>query len=379
MLIRADLLVVSITGFLVLIHLFYYLYFFARLAWHKTTEPSENDVPEFPVSLIICAFNEEANLRKNLPLWLQQNYHKNGQPFFEVVVVNDNSQDDTFYFLQEEAKKYPHLHVVNLTQEAKLIPGKKFPLSMGIKSAHCEHLVLTDADCIPASTYWLAGMAQKFSSQHDIVLGYSPYNQQKGWLNKCIRFETVHSAMQYLSYALAHLPYMGVGRNLAYKRNLFIKNKGFSSHHHLISGDDDLFINQVANAKNTQIQIHPSCFTFSDAKKTNEEWHYQKKRHLSTGKHYKIAHKSLLGLYAASHFLFWLSLIPCIIFPGYLLITASIFVGRWLIQWLIFQRVFTKLHEHDLVYYIWVFDIWLLWYHVKSIPSIFLKNKIHWK
>jgi glycosyltransferase involved in cell wall biosynthesis len=371
-------LVACITGVLVLIQLFYYLYFFARLAFYKKKQSSDIKT-QYPVSIIVCAFNEEANLRKNLPLWLNQNYFKNGRPFFEVVVVNDNSEDETFYLLNQLSEKYPHLHVVNLTQEAKLIPGKKFPLSMGIKSARCEHLLLTDADCIPDSVEWLSKMAQNFSAEKKIVLGYGPYYKYDGYLNKKIRFETVHSAMQYLSYALAGTPYMGVGRNLAYVRDLFNKNKGFSSHHHIVSGDDDLFINQVANGKNTVIEIDPESFIYSEPKKNSEEWHLQKKRHLSTGKYYQTKHKALLSMYAISHFLFWLSLIPCILFPKFIIYVTIAFVVRWLVQWFIFQKVFIKLKEKDLIYYIWWFDIWLLFYNIKSIPSIFFKNKIYWK
>lgn len=360
------------------IQLFYYLFFFTRLAFYKKKINPVIDKKE-PVSIIICAFNEEANLRKNLPLWLGQNYHQHERPYFEVLVVNDNSEDNTFYFLNEMEKEYPHLHVLHLEQKAKLIPGKKFPLSMGIKSARFEKLLLTDADCEPASENWLSTMAAAFDNQKKIVLGYSPYVKHKGWLNKCIRFETVHSAMQYFSYALAKLPYMGVGRNLAYTKDLFIRNKGFSSHHHITSGDDDLFINQVANSHNTAIVIDEEAFTHSEPKKTAEEWRYQKKRHLSTGKFYKTKHKYLLGIYAFSHFAFWLSLIPFIFFPKYLVFAAGLFILRWIIHWFVFQKSFNILKENDLVPYILLFDIWLLLYYIKNSGAIFFKTHSHWK
>lgn len=375
---QTDVVVISIFSFFVVVQLFYYLFFFSRLAFYKEKKTPVVE-PTLPISIVICAFNEEANLIKNLPLWLGQQYHRKGTPFYEVLVVNDNSQDDTFYFLNRMQQQYENLHVVNLTQEAKLIPGKKFPLSMGIKSARFENLLLTDADCVPSSELWLAGMAAGFSNEKKIVLGYSPYLKHKGWLNKTIRFETVHSAIQYLSFALAGIPYMGVGRNLAYTRSLFNTNKGFSSHHHLISGDDDLFINQVATSKNTTISLSPETMTFSEPKKTAEEWHYQKKRHLSTGKHYKTKHKILLGAYAMSHFMTWVSLSACVFFPKIWMFAGIAFVLRWLVQWFIFQASFSKLNEKELINYIWVFDIWLLFYHIRSIPSIFFKNKIHWK
>lgn len=361
------------------IQLFYYLFFFLRLAVHKTGH-IDAMAQLHPVSIVISAFNEEANLKKNITKWLEQDYHYQGKPYFEVVVVNDNSEDDSFYFLNTMLEQYPHLHVVNLTQEAKLIPGKKFPLSMGIKSARFKRLLLTDADCVPASNQWLQHMASKLTVDKEIVLGYGPYVKHPTFLNKCIRFETALSAMQYLSYALARQPYMGVGRNLAYMKELFNKNKGFSSHHHIASGDDDLFINQVATATNTTIQIHPDSFVFSEPKKSWHDWHYQKKRHLSTGKFYKTKHKLLLGGFAFSHFLFWLSIIPAILFPKYIIISVSAIALRWLVQLGIYQSVLTKLQEKDLIPYIWFFDVWQLWYNVKSIPSIFFKsNNNHWR
>lgn len=378
MLVSPDLIACAVLLLFILIQLFYFLFFFSRLAFYrKSALPDE--APQIPVSIIVCAFNEEANLKKNLPLLLQQDYHRNQKPYFEVVVVNDNSEDDTYYLLMEMQKKYPHLHVVNLTQDAKLIPGKKFPLSMGIKSAHCDHVLLTDADCRPASKHWLRRMSASFSGTKKIVLGFSPYSVAPGWLNKKIRFEATHGAIQYLSFALAGVPYMGVGRNLAYHKELFQQSKGFSSHHHIMSGDDDLFINQVATTENTAICVHPEAFTWSDPKKSNEEWHFQKKRHLSTGKYYRRKHQVLLAMYNGSHFLSWMALIPCILFPQWILVSLSAWVLRWLLQWFFFQRCFSLLKQKDLINYIWVFDFWLLGYHLRSIPSILFKQKVHWK
>lgn len=373
-----DLIVFCLLLVFVLIQLCYYLLIFSRLAFYKKKEHQLNE-NQVAISIIVCAFNEEANLIKNLPLLLDQNYFKNGKRNFEVLVVNHNSQDDTFYLLNRMKEEYPHLSVLHLTQDAKLIPGKKFPLSMGIKQARHEHLLLTDADCVPASNEWLSQMAAGFSSQKQIVLGYSPYLQYPGWLNAQIRFETVHSAIQYLSYALAGMPYMGVGRNLAYIKDLFNQNKGFSSHAQITSGDDDLFINQVANSANTSIVIDPLAFTYSEPKKTAIEWKFQKGRHLSTGKYYKPLHKFLLGTYAFSHFGTWFSLLLCIVFHQYIALAACIFIIRWLVQWFIFQRCFALLQVKDLINKIPLFDAWWLVYNIKNVPSIFFKTQSKWK
>lgn len=328
-----------------------------------------------PISIIICAHNEEANLQKNLPSILNQTYEYQGKKNFEVLVVNDNSQDNTAFLLMDLKKEYPHLNILNLEQESRNVKGKKFPLSMSIKQARHEHLLLTDADCQPTSELWLLRMVQPFYVGKKIVLGFSPYYITKGWLNRQIRYETFYSAMQYLSFALAGVPYMGVGRNLAYVRSLFLQNKGFSSHYHLLSGDDDLFINAVATNKNTAIVISEEAYIFSKAKSNKEAWRFQKKRHFSTGRYYKTNHKFLLALKAFSHFFFFIAFIACL-FTSWRYIALLIFAIRWLVIFLIQFFGMKKLRQQDLTRYILFFDVWLLWYYIKNSKNIFFKNNI---
>ncbi|MEO5646929.1 MAG: glycosyltransferase, partial [Chitinophagaceae bacterium] len=178
-----------------------------------------------PVSVIICARDEAANLTTNLPGALIQKYSTT----HEVLVINDNSFDESKYILEEYRKKYKQLQLVELKQEARFIPGKKFPLSVGIKTAKYEVVLLTDADCVPATENWISKMQEAYSEHTEIVLGYGAHHKLKGWLNKLIRWETFHTALQYFSYSLAGLPYMGVGRNLSYKKSVFFRHKGFSA------------------------------------------------------------------------------------------------------------------------------------------------------
>src|SRR5260221_7232159 len=238
-----------------LVQLFYYGWFFRRLAFYSPADKEQSQ--QHPVSVIICARDEAARLVTHLPGALVQTYPST----HEVIVVNHNSQDDTRYLLEEFKKTSKGLHIVNLEYEAKGIPGKKYPLSMGIREARHEVLVLTDSDCLPASEFWVEKMQDGYLDGTLIVLGYSSYKKKPGLLNKLIRFETFHSALQYLSYALAGQPYMGVGRNLSYKKGLFFHHKGFSSINHIPSGDDDLFINKVATKYNTAIIIDPEAIT----------------------------------------------------------------------------------------------------------------------
>ena len=281
------------------LQIFYYSFFFSRVAFYRRKIKEQSQ--QHPVSVIVCARDEDENLARNLPGVLVQNYPSTS----EVIVVNDNSVDDSKYILQELKKTFKSLNIVELTQEAKLISGKKYPLSVGIKEAKYEVLLLTDADCVPSSEFWIQKMQNGYDENIEVVLGYGAYHRRKGLLNKLIRFEAFHTALQYLSYALAGIPYMGVGRNLSYKKSLFMNNKGFSSINHIPSGDDDLFINKVATKKNTAVIIDPDALTRSIPKTTWGGWLRQKARHYTTAKYYKTKHKFLLGLYFSSQFIFY--------------------------------------------------------------------------
>ena len=281
------------------IQAFYYTWFFSRVAFYRPKPKIQSQ--QHPVSVIVCGRDEDENLARNLPGLLVQQYPSS----YEVVAVNDNSVDDSKYILQELKRTFKALNVVELTHEAKLIRGKKYPLSIGIREAKHEILLLTDADCVPASEHWVTKMQDGYADSIEIVLGYGAYHKKPGMLNKLIRFETFHTALQFLSYALAGAPYMGVGRNLSYKKDLFIRNKGFSSINHIPSGDDDLFINKVATPKNTAVVIDKDAVTRSIPKTTWKSWLKQKSRHYTTAKYYKVKHKFLLGLYFISQFLFY--------------------------------------------------------------------------
>jgi glycosyltransferase involved in cell wall biosynthesis len=354
------------------IQLVYYLYFFGRVALFRTKQRS--DTQEHPVSVVICVRDEAANIARNLPGVLVQNYRSS----HEVIVVNDNSQDESKYLLEGLHKQFRQLNIIELKQEAKLIPGKKFPLSVGIKTARHEIVLLTDADCVPASEFWIQKMQDAFSDGIEIVLGYGAYMKRKGILNKIIRFETFHTALQYLSYALAGIAYMGVGRNLAYKRQVFFRHKGFSSHNHLPGGDDDLFINSAATKKNTAIVLDKDAFTLSGPKETFADWVRQKSRHYTAGKYYRPAHRLLLGLYSFSHFLFYPLLILSLIYYDWR-IAMSVFFLRLVIQAIIYYRSMRNLDEKDLWPWFWLFDIWMFFYYLVFVPTLWKKPKANWK
>lgn len=335
-----------------LIQAAYYLIFFLKLARYKVHGRTQAGTG---ISVVICAHNEYYNLKANLPLVLEQDY-----PEFEVLVVNHASDDETSYLLSDLQREYPRLKSIEIHEDLNFFSGKKFPLAIGIKSAKYDKILLTDADCRPASPDWIRNMQSAYGSGIKIVLGYSPYTRTKGLLNKLIRFDTAHVATQYLSYALAGLPYMGVGRNLSYLKSVFYDNKGFIPHYRIRSGDDDLFINMVAKKSNTSVEVHPDSFTISEPKKTFGHWMTQKRRHITTARHYRFIHKFLLGTYSyilfCYYFLFALMLaMNYSVFP-----VIGLFVLRLAIQYLVFSRCFRKLNEKDLILFIPLLEIVLL-------------------
>ncbi|HLN54686.1 MAG TPA: glycosyltransferase [Bacteroidales bacterium] len=331
------------------IQIFYYCYYY--LAVHYNRE-SRQAVSLNPVSVIICARNEASNLREFLPAVLSQDY-----PDYEVIVVNDCSEDETYNVLGEYLAKYPRLRVSTINKDPKFTHSKKLAQFIGIKAAKNEILVFTDADCKPDSDQWLKKIASRFDQRTSYVLGYGGYFSAKGLLNAYIRYDTAFIAMQYLGMAIRGIPYMGVGRNMAYRKEEFFRNRGYGFHSSLISGDDDLFINSNAAAENTTVEYGPESATRSVAAASFEEWVKQKKRHLTTAPYYKQKDQLLLIVEPLTRMIFYLSLIVLLSFKFMWIEVLAIFSTRLITQATVFPLVQKKLVEPGLVGYSLFFDI----------------------
>jgi glycosyltransferase involved in cell wall biosynthesis len=329
-------------SFLFLIQSAYYLAIFSRFAFYKKSNTGFWNNP--PISIVVCARNERENLLNNLPLLLAQEYKQ-----FEIIVVNDNSKDDTDDVLKAFCQQYENIKVVKVPANDRFYFSKKLALTLGIKAAQNEIVLLTDADCKPYSKNWIRSMTENMVDKKEIILGISVYEKRKGFLNMLIRFETFYTAVQYISFALAGMPYMGVGRNLCYKKSLFFKHKGFASHQHIQSGDDDLFINEVACKNNTGICIDVDGHTLSQPKLTWSEWFFQKKRHFSAGFHYKWFHKFVLFLYPFSLVCFIITFVVLLFMQHLFYIVLSLFLTRYLIQLLIFSKISNKMGEREIL------------------------------
>ncbi len=314
----------------------YQLYFYFRYlngVLHLRTKIKKGKVSfideQPPVSVIICSKDEAENLRKFLPFVLQQDY-----PVFEVVVINDGSTDETDHLLRDLCVEYPNLKTTFVPVGANNLSTKKLGLTLGIKASKYDILLFTDADCMPEDKTWIARMMRNFTRETDFVLGYGAYFQKKGFLNRVITYDTLFIALQYLGMAAVRRPYMGVGRNLAYRKETFYAQKGFASTLGLSSGDDDLMVNKACNHWNTRAEIAPDSITWSEPNTTYKGWLFQKARHLSVSSYYKTSSKLRLFFEPFTRGLFYLTMILALIFGNVItqLATVLLFIIRYVVQ-----------------------------------------------
>lgn len=352
----------------------YYLRWFTAAGSRKYLKRAQQWEPaHMPVSVIICAHNEAANLQKNIPAILAQEYRE-----FELIVVDDGSWDETPVYLRSLAAENPRVKVCTIDRDRVKNPGKKLAITLGIKAASYEHLLLTDADCTPASAHWLSNMAAGFRQNHSLVIGFSPYRKQMGLLNLFIRFETLITGMQYLSLALKGKAYMGVGRNLGYTKTQFFGVKGFASNHHLPAGDDDLFVQDAAQAGNTSVVLQQHAHMFTEAKTSIPAWWKQKKRHLFVGKHYKPAVKRFLVMLSLSQFAFYVLLPVWLVYAGIWWLPLA-FWGLWLLlRFIVVARTASILGQMNLLWLFPLLDVlYVLILTVAGLNAWFAK-RIRW-
>ena len=363
----------------VTIQLGYALYFFTHIF---RTPDSQSPIPNSqfrPVTVIICAKNEADNLSHNLPSILAQRYsNEAGNAMYEVLVVDDASTDSSKAILEGFKATYSNLVVIHVSpDERRTLPGKKYALSKAVAKAKYDFILMTDADCMPVSDTWLQEMLMPLHEGKQIVAGYGKYREANGLLNMFIRWETMHTFLQYAGYAIAGKPYMAVGRNLACTKETLFNAQQSKEWGILPSGDDDLLIRSQANATNIAIVSGENSFTISEAKHTWSDWLKQKQRHTSTGKYYKTGIKLLLSIYALTHALCWLSFI-WLLFTTDWQLAIGVMSVRCAVYWMIWSKTARILQEKNVTIGFLLMDIgWAVYNFVLS-PYIFLKNKQQW-
>ncbi len=356
------------------ISLIYLLYFLLISRLKELPKQQNRDIEAF-VTVLIAAKNEAKQLEKNLLPILQQAYFKNNQPNFEVIVINDHSTDHSANILKEIAVKYSHFRYIDFQENST--SSKKRALTKGIEQAKGKYLVFTDADCKPASKFWLHQMLQSFGSKK-IVLGYGGFYQRNSWLNKLQAYETFLTAMQYFSFAQILSPYMGVGRNIGYQKQAFTSNNGFSNHLHIASGDDDLFIQEVATKENTAICLAKNAFTFSEAPSSYSSWIQQKKRHLSTSYSYSLKHQILLGSIGFFRTFYWIITLLSMVIT-FRTTAILLFLVFWLSLGFLLKTHLQRFDQKRLLFFLPILDAKLMLFYLILLFSKSESKATSWK
>lgn len=344
--------------------LLYYLFVFSRMLFFKPKQYAPEHLP--PVSVVICAKNEAENLLQYLKVVLIQQY-----PKFEVIVVNDQSDDITAKIVEDYISRNPNLRLINIKKDVqKPFPGKRFPMKVGVEAATYDIIVTTDADCKPQNPLWLKHLVMEFMSDTNFVLGFSPFTKLSGLLNKVIRYDNTLSAIRYFSFTLAGIPYMGVGRNMAFRKNAYTSWTGYPvKTNRIVAGDDDLFINAVAQRSNTEIALNKESFIYTQPKTTWGEWLSQRTRRSRTFFHYKFHHQVLLSVLALATFSFYLFPITFLFVPEQTLYAAIAGLSVYFIRLTTHIALCEKMNNEDLNYFIILLDL----IYTLMLPILFFK------
>ena len=357
----------------------YVLYFFLRFFRLRAEQPQIQNKMTGKVSIIICARNEAKNLSANLPVVLSQKYHEGAHPMYEVIVVDDGSTDETPEVLAALTAQYPALVTLNIpAATTRTLQGKKFALSQGIAIAKNDRLLLTDADCMPASNEWLSLMVAPLAAGKEIVAGYGAYYPAPGLLNVFIRWETVHTFLQLSTYAIAGVPYMAVGRNIGCTKKILLEAQRSQKWNLLPSGDDDMLVNISGTATNIAIAAAPATFTYSHAEANMKDYIAQKQRHMSTGKYYRPMPQVLLGIYGVTHASLWLYFFILLASP-FCVAALAIMGLRCTLTWCVWAMVAGKLKERKISWLLPLLDVAQMVYNFAFLPYILIKNKRKWK
>ncbi|NHN25334.1 glycosyltransferase [Flavobacterium jejuense] len=355
------------------IQFIYYIFIFGQFSFAKKT--TSTTLTKVPVSVIVCAKNEVENIKKFFPILITQNY-----PEYEIVLIDDASTDETLELFEEYEKEYTNVKVVKVKNNETFWGNKKYALTLGIKAAKNDYLLFTDADCFPNTKNWISQMAEQFTNEKSIILGYGAYEKIKNsFLNKIIRLETLLTATQYFGWAKIGKPYMGVGRNLAYTKKEFYSAGGFIEHMKVRSGDDDLFVNQVANKSNTAICFTPESFTYSEPKKSFKDWFNQKRRHVSTAKLYKGFDRFQLGLFYISQLLFILLAVILLAFQFEWMLVLGLIIFRYAFTWVSLGYAAGKLNEKDTLPWFPIIEILLIFTQLNVFFTNLFSKPVHWK
>jgi glycosyltransferase involved in cell wall biosynthesis len=329
-----------------LIQLYYYLFIFRKVGSKRRTQATEHTGE--PVSVIICVKDDSINLSKILPLLLQQNY-----PEYEVIVVNDNSSDDSEEILKLAQNQYPHLQIRNLVAH-KSVHGKSVVLGVGIKAAKYNRIVVTDVACLP-STDWLKSVSTGFDSE--IVMGYTRYIA----VGKFVRIANYYESLFQLGYALNRRPYTASGENDSFRKELFFA-KGFNPLLRKPEKVEQVFFNSVMNKTNTSVVLLPDAIVASEKHLSVGNWCLECSLNLFSKRLFRRGARHVKSPEMISKTLFYISCIVAIIMSinetPLLASIVGVFLLRLIIQIFVFVSTQKRLGEKRLLLHTLLWDFY---------------------
>ena len=358
-------------GIVALLLLVYYFGLFGPFVFRKEKSRTSNeDLP--PISIVITAHNEAHHLVESLPVILTQEY-----PDYEVVLVNDNSQDEIEQLALELNNRYHHLHYVNMGSSRSTMEGRKFPFAIGIQAASNPTVVFTNSSCIPSSPFWLQHIASKFVRQKEVVLAHTTYQSRGGLLNKWLHYDALVNSVRAFSYTLAKMPVLADSHNLAFKRHLFFDNKEkFFALSRLPFGEDNIFINQVANGKMCDVAVDPEAVIYQTPISFSD-WLRNKRYELVSQSYYRALHRFVLQCYNWLSFLFYPAAIASIALAALEMNWLALGIGigvtllKFGMQFMVFHKGAKKMGEKGAAVSMLFFDLFFLLLQ----PWIYLASK----
>lgn len=337
------------------IQLAYYYIVYGKFVFRRKKEALS--LREVPLSVVVVVRDNASQVLQTLPRLLEQQY-----PNYEIVVVNDRCPDEQSLFaINEYRKRYSNVKFIDLRDAVSTSRGYKMATSMGIKCASYDNIVVTGPDCLPSSEHWLANISQKFQNSKKIVLGYSTFIKRKTPYNIFLHFDKVVGALQYFSHALWNSTYRGDFNNIAFARNLFYNQKGFTSFNHLEWGEEDLFISRIATPTNVSVEYSPESSIIKQNIPSYGYWRLHKISLFYTRKFNSLKNKLLLSFYNITNLLFYTLLVFGIVFclkaPAILYSIIGVAVARIASLYIVFGIGAKKLNERQIIPHLLFYDL----------------------
>lgn len=235
-----------------------------------------------PLSIVIPTQDQASELRTHLPAIMEQDYDD-----FEVIVVDMASTDQTKDVLEELELRYPSLRHTRTPSTARDISLERLALTLGIRSARHEWVVITHANCQPATPQWLQTLSQQMTEDKSIVLGVAKYDEQHHtWFDNKVAFFRLWNTFANLSHTRrGHAAVRADGCNLALRRSLFLNKNGLGDHLNLLTGAEELLVNRLSTPTNTAICNSPDAIVIEDHLPDRRLWKKSRVFYIETRRH----------------------------------------------------------------------------------------------